>query len=137
MICPKCGQTVQSDTVICGHCNFILDTDFLGQDILDEEKEMRPGKGGVSPAMFNLRNANILNDAEDGVAASFENSDGDEDSITVSWAFVRVWPFTMAIAPDTIPAVDKMPAPGIVLLLKSIPRRSQWKTLNLFKESRS
>ena len=75
---------------------------------------MRPGKGGVSPAMFNLRNANILNDAEDGVAASFENSDGDEDSNhgEVAERLYVSGRSQAAIAPDAIPAVDKMPAPG-------------------------
>ena len=53
MICPKCGQTVGSEAVICQHCNFILDTSFLGADILDEEKDLRPApEGSVRPCLI-------------------------------------------------------------------------------------
>jgi tetratricopeptide (TPR) repeat protein len=34
--CPKCGETVQVDAVICPRCDYILDTSFLGDDILNE-----------------------------------------------------------------------------------------------------
>jgi tetratricopeptide (TPR) repeat protein len=36
MNCPKCGRGNEDDAVICGACDYILDTRFLGDDILDE-----------------------------------------------------------------------------------------------------
>src|SRR3954463_12264341 len=36
MQCPKCGETVEANAVICPRCDFILDTSFLGDDILNE-----------------------------------------------------------------------------------------------------
>ena len=114
MICPKCGQTVQIDTVICGHCNFILDTTFLGDDILDEEKDMRPGRGGVSPALFSLRNANILNEVEDAGTANFESEGGEHESNPgqIAERLYVSGRSQAAIAPDAIPAIANMPAPG-------------------------
>ena len=47
MICPKCGRPVDASAVICPGCDFILDTEFLGDEILDEEQSLRPGMGGV------------------------------------------------------------------------------------------
>lgn len=74
MICPKCGRPVDESAVICPGCDFILDTEFLGGDILDEEHQLRPGQGGVDPAVFNLADAVILgNIGED--TSSFETSD--------------------------------------------------------------
>jgi hypothetical protein len=113
MICPKCGQPVQADTVICEHCNFILDTSFLGKDILDEDKELRPGTGGVSPALFSLQNANILNEVNDGGLANFENSEDGEDSDPgkVAERLYVSGRSQAAIAPDAIPAIANMPHP--------------------------
>lgn len=64
MICPKCGRPVNDSAVICGGCDFILDSAFLGTDILDEERALRPGVGGINPAKFNLADAVILGDLE-------------------------------------------------------------------------
>lgn len=36
MQCPKCQEVVADDAVICGACDYILDTSFLGDDITDE-----------------------------------------------------------------------------------------------------
>jgi hypothetical protein len=36
MQCPKCGEAVGDDSVICSRCDFILDPSFLGDDILNE-----------------------------------------------------------------------------------------------------
>ena len=36
MQCPKCGESSADATVICPGCDFILDSSFLGDDILDE-----------------------------------------------------------------------------------------------------
>ncbi|MBM4281980.1 MAG: tetratricopeptide repeat protein [Deltaproteobacteria bacterium] len=74
MICPKCGRPVPDKAVICRGCDFILDTDFLGADILDEEHQLRPGQGGVDPAAFNLADAVILGNIDDD-SSSFETSD--------------------------------------------------------------
>lgn len=51
--------------VICRGCEFILDTEFLGADILDEEQALRPGAGGVDPAAFNLADAVILGNIDE------------------------------------------------------------------------
>jgi hypothetical protein len=74
MICPKCGRPVEEAAVICPGCDFILDTRFLGGDILDEEHQLRPGQGGVDPAVFNLADAVILGNIGDDTS-SFETSD--------------------------------------------------------------
>ena len=74
MICPKCGRPVKEHAVICRGCDFILDTGFLGGDILDEEHQLRPGQGGVDPAVFNLADAVILGNIGDD-SSSFETSD--------------------------------------------------------------
>ena len=74
MICPKCGRPVEEAAVICPGCDFILDTNFLGGDILDEEHQLRPGQGGVDPAVFNLADAVILGNIGDDTS-SFETSD--------------------------------------------------------------
>ena len=62
------------NAVICPGCDFILDTDFLGGDILDDEHQLRPGQGGVDPAVFNLADAVILGNIGDDTS-SFETSD--------------------------------------------------------------
>lgn len=74
MICPKCGRPVDENAVICRGCDFILDTEFLGDGILDEEHSLRPGAGGVDPAAFNLADAVILGNIDDD-SQSFETSD--------------------------------------------------------------
>ncbi len=74
MICPKCGRPVAENAVICRGCDFILDTQFLGADILDEEHQLRPGQGGIDPAAFNLADAVILGNIGDDLS-SFETSD--------------------------------------------------------------
>jgi len=51
-----------------------MDTQFLGGDILDEEHQLRPGQGGVDPAVFNLADAVILGNIGDD-SSSFETSD--------------------------------------------------------------
>ena len=33
MICPKCGRPVEANAVICTGCDFILDTEFLGEEM--------------------------------------------------------------------------------------------------------
>src|SRR6185503_5267343 len=33
--CPKCGEVTSDGAVICPRCDFILDTSFLGDDILN------------------------------------------------------------------------------------------------------
>ena len=108
MICPKCGQTVKQDAVICPHCNFIMDTSFLGNDILDEEKDLRPGPGGVSPALFNLRDAVVLSDIDDssGVPSESLEIEDNPDKPPAERLYVsgRSQAF---IAPDAIPAIMK------------------------------
>lgn len=37
MQCPKCGESVGGAAVICPRCDYILDTSFLGDDILNEK----------------------------------------------------------------------------------------------------
>ena len=108
MICPKCGQTVKQDAVICQHCNFIMDTSFLGNDILDEEKELRPGPGGVSPALFNLRDAVVLSDIDEPSATPAESLELEEKPSQTPAERLYVSGRSQAfIAPDAIPAIIK------------------------------
>ncbi len=39
--CPKCGRDAADDAVICSGCDFILDSSFLGDDIMDAEADRR------------------------------------------------------------------------------------------------
>lgn len=39
MACPKCGEPLVAGAVICQRCDFIIDTSFLGDDILDELRD--------------------------------------------------------------------------------------------------
>ena len=41
-VCPQCSAPLTPDAVLCPHCDYILDTSFLGGDILD---------GGTAPPM--------------------------------------------------------------------------------------
>jgi hypothetical protein len=105
MICPKCGRPVTEAAVICPGCDFILDTGFLGEEILDEEKTLRPGRGGVDPAMFNLADAVILGDIDDS-AQSFETSDSGFHVRESTGARLYVSGRSQALlAPDAIPAI--------------------------------
>jgi len=105
MICPKCGRPVTEAAVICSGCDFILDTGFLGEEILDEEKTLRPGRGGVDPAMFNLADAVILGDIDD-TAQSFETSDSGFHVRESTGARLYVSGRSQALlAPDAIPAI--------------------------------
>lgn len=36
MACPKCGEAIVANVVICPRCDYILDTSFLGDDFLNE-----------------------------------------------------------------------------------------------------
>jgi tetratricopeptide (TPR) repeat protein len=105
VICPKCGRPVETDAVICSGCDFILDTDFLGDEILDEEKELRPGTGGVDPAVFNLADAVILGDIDED-AQAFETSDTGFHVKESTNARLYVSGRSQAMmAPDAVPAV--------------------------------
>jgi hypothetical protein len=39
MRCPQCGQELEDGTAICGHCDYIIDKSFLGDDFTDMEPE--------------------------------------------------------------------------------------------------
>ena len=107
MICPKCGRPVDVAAVICTGCDFILDTEFLGDGILDEEHSLRPGAGGVDPAAFNLADAVILGNIDE-VSQSFETSDSGFHMINNrSGARLYVSGRSQALmAPDAIPAMN-------------------------------
>lgn len=105
MICPKCGRPVEPNAVICSGCDFILDTDFLGDEILDEEQSLRPGIGGVDPAVFNLADAVILGDLDE-QAQSFETSDSGFHVRESTNARLYVSGRSQAMmAPDAVPAI--------------------------------
>ncbi len=57
MLCPRCGQSVGEKSDICPHCSFILDTAFLGDDILDDMQRARPGRGGIEARDFEISKA--------------------------------------------------------------------------------
>ena len=115
MICPKCGRPVDENAVICNGCNFILDTDFLGDEILDEDKKLRPGKGGVDPAVFNLADAVILGSLES-KPQSFETADSGFNVKESTGARLYVSGLTKAVmAPDAIPALTDLRVSSIRL----------------------
>jgi tetratricopeptide (TPR) repeat protein len=104
MICPKCGRPVEEVAEICTGCDFILDTAFLGADILDEEEALRPGAGGVDPSVFNLADAVILGDIEEN-SQVFETSDSGFDNRESAGARIYVSGRSQALmSPDAIPA---------------------------------
>lgn len=105
MICPKCGRPVDESAVICRGCDFILDTQFLGDGILDEEHELRPGQGGVDPGAFNLADAVILGNIDED-SQSFETSDSGFHLAANMQARLYVSGRSQAMmAPDAVPAL--------------------------------
>ena len=79
----------------------------MGADILDEEKDLRPGPGGVSPAMFNLRDAVVLSDIDDAPASAITQASEFDDSQEKPKA-ERLYVSGLSqafIAPDAIPAI--------------------------------
>jgi hypothetical protein len=92
--------------VICPGCDFILDTDFLGEEILDEEQQLRPGVGGVDPAVFNLADAVILGDIDEIAAQAFETSDSGFHVRESTGARLYVSGRSQVVmAPDAVPAI--------------------------------
>lgn len=109
MICPKCGRPVDENAVICRGCDFILDTEFLGDGILDEEHSLRPGAGGVDPAAFNLADAVILGNIDDD-SQSFETSDSGFHLKANLSARLYVSGRSQALmSPDAVPALAQSP----------------------------
>jgi hypothetical protein len=105
LICPKCGRPVEETAVICRGCDFILDTEFLGDGILDEEHSLRPGAGGVDPAAFNLADAVILGNIDDD-SQIFETSDSGFHLKANLSARLYVSGRSQALmSPDAVPAV--------------------------------
>ncbi len=105
MICPKCGRPVVVSAVICRGCDFILDTNFLGDGILDVEHSLRPGTGGVDPAAFNLADAVILGNIDED-SQSFETSDSGFHMRHQLNARLYVSGRSQALmAPDAVPAL--------------------------------
>jgi|GEM_PF-1830332 len=47
--CPKCGLEVASDVVICPACDFIIDSSFLGDDILNADDDVSQSKAKAKP----------------------------------------------------------------------------------------
>lgn len=106
MICPKCGRPVKQLAVICPGCDFILDTSFLGDEVLDEERSLRPGPGGIDPEKFNLADAVILGDIDNGPNVSFETADSGFHIKESTGARLYVSGQSKAtLAPDAIPAI--------------------------------
>ncbi|MCP4501718.1 MAG: hypothetical protein GY822_17295 [Deltaproteobacteria bacterium] len=104
MICPKCGRPIPDAAVICPGCDFILDTDFLGTEILDEDKRLRPGMGGIDPEVFNLADAAILGDMDEKNQV-FDTQDTGFNVKETTSARLYVTGSTQAImAPDAVPA---------------------------------
>ena len=106
MICPKCGRPVDEAAVICPGCDFILDTHFLGDGILDEEHALRPGAGGIAPESFNLADAVILgNIGEDN--SSFETSDSGLHNVNMHARLYVSGRSQAVMSPDAVPALAK------------------------------
>jgi len=104
MICPKCGRPVPDAAVICPGCDFILDTDFLGDEILDEDKRLRPGKGGIDPASFNLADAVILGDMDEKSQVFDTQDTGFHVKETTSARLYVTGRSQAVMAPDAVPA---------------------------------
>lgn len=109
MQCPKCGRTVEKDTVICPGCDFILDASFLGDDIRDDERAARPGLKG-----YDFGDAVILGDGS-GQTDAFE---GDSFLGTASGSTrLYVSGASQALmAPDAIPALKEGVDPSTLRL---------------------
>ncbi len=91
--------------MICRGCDFILDTGFLGDGILDEEQSLRPGAGGVDPGAFNLADAVILGNIDDD-SQSFETSDSGFHMQQHMQARLYVSGRSQALmSPDAVPAL--------------------------------
>lgn len=106
---------MEERAVICRGCDFILDTGFLGADILDEEKALRPGAGGVDPAAFNLADAVILGSIDDN-SQSFETVDSGFHQLKANFA-ARLYVSGQSqalMAPDAVPAITQ-PSDGMRL----------------------
>lgn len=101
--------------MICRGCDFILDTEFLGDGILDEEHSLRPGTGGVDPAAFNLADAVILGNIDD-ESQSFETSDSGFHMKQNLNARLYVSGRSQALmAPDAVPAIASPVTDGVRL----------------------
>jgi hypothetical protein len=108
MECPKCGREVEEGAFICPGCEFILDTTFLGDDITDDERDVRP-KAVVMPVDFG-QDAMILGDGI-GDYDSFETGDAGVSRVEATNArFYIGGALQQMLAPETVPEL----APGVV-----------------------
>jgi Tetratricopeptide repeat len=81
-----------------------MDTEFLGDGILDEEHQLRPGAGGVDAAAFNLADAVILGNIDED-SSSFETSDsGFHLNQNLSARLYVSGRSQAAMSPDAVPA---------------------------------
>ena len=78
--CPKCGRDNAADAVICGGCDYILDTSFLGDDILNDDG---PADDGVPPPVDYGSDALIL---------GHPGTEDEFDSFTSGMSSSRSWP---------------------------------------------
>lgn len=138
--CPKCGREADDGAVICAGCDFILDSSFLGDDIMDAEADRRVRTKEVSTAALSsapaknkkrkrarepaektrvaegvaswAADALILGDLDDDEVASFQASDTGLAQREVTMARMYVGGSIQALLmPDAIPEI----APDVAL----------------------
>jgi hypothetical protein len=106
---------VEPDAVICGSCDFILDASFLGDDITDDEKSVRPGRGGLRMG-DDFGDALILGDGS-GEMGTFQAGDSGLVQKEATHARFYVSGASQALlAPDAIPALKEGVDPSTLRL---------------------
>ena len=110
MDCPKCGRSFEKGDAICGGCDFILDTSFLGDGFIDDEESKRfnaaPGKAEPSPWSDDLGGDSlILGNLSDHVAMFRTNDSGMEDKLRGMQLYVGSAIQAM-LSPHAVPVVQ-------------------------------
>lgn len=87
--CPKCGESSADGTVICPGCDYILDTAFLGDDILNERTgQQKP----VNVAVSGGGDALVLGGLDEPIDMMFSETTGSfltADTVDVDRQIVR------------------------------------------------
>lgn len=111
MQCPACGKEVGSGAVICGACDYILDTSFLGDDITDNRTAAtKPPEGFGGDAV-------ILGDVTNDYAEVFNEETG---SYLTAATDAAARP--LRAAPVYVDAgTAQLTAPGAILGRREVP----------------
>src|SRR5687767_319669 len=75
--CPKCGESSADGTVICPGCDYILDTGFLGDDILNERTgAQKPVKLDANVNISGAGDALVLGGLDEPIDMMFSETTG-------------------------------------------------------------